>query len=115
MTDLFNNALVPDWLDAETWEDFIAHRKGIKKPMTDVAKKRLMRKLARLMGEGHDPNQLLDRSIINGWQDVWPDESAGHSAADLIEQHINGGARLPTAAELRQVAQRARRVERVKG
>ena len=62
-------------IDEQLFQDYIANRAELKKPMTPTAVKRLRSKLLRLEAEGHCPNKLLDRSIINGWQDVWPDQS----------------------------------------
>ena len=66
---------LPDTIDRELFEDFVSSRRENKKPMTPTAVRRLERKLERLHKEGHCPNKLLERSIIQGWQDVYPDES----------------------------------------
>ena len=58
-------------LDLETWEEFRIHRKKIKKPMTEYAEKLMIKKLTKLQSEGHDPNQLLEESIANGWQGIF--------------------------------------------
>ena len=58
-------------LDLETWEEFRIHRKKIKKPMTEYAEKLMIKKLTKLQSEGHNPNQLLEESIANGWQGIF--------------------------------------------
>ena len=63
-------------IDKELLEDFESHRKEIKKPLTDRAKKILIRKLKALSSEGYDVNILLEDAIINGWQSIWPNENA---------------------------------------
>ena len=62
-------------IDPDLLADFVGSRQDMKKPMTDRAKARLMNKLERLSREGHCPNKLMERSIIQGWQDVYPDSS----------------------------------------
>ena len=80
---------IPEWINLETWEEFRKHRKRIKKPMTDYAEKKMFIKLNRLKEEGHDPNQLLDDTIMNGWQGiVTPDKVNSKSRT-----------RFPTSAE----------------
>ena len=67
-----NLQLMPDWLDAELWEDFKAYRaQETKKPLGPIAEKRLMRKIMKLHSEGCDVNAAIERSLINGWRDVF--------------------------------------------
>ena len=63
---------LPSFIDEEDWQDFQAHRKEIGKPMTETAKRRMLRKLYRMAESGEDIAEALDQSIRNGWQDVWP-------------------------------------------
>ena len=64
---------VPDTLDTldfhTSWTDFQEHRKQMKKPMTDLAKQRM---LAKLEKQGVDTAiVMLENSIENGWQGVF--------------------------------------------
>ena len=61
-----------DWIDDETWTDFLAHRKSIKKPLSQEAQKRLIKKLERLRADGQDAVAVLDESITQGWAGVFP-------------------------------------------
>lgn len=76
----------PDWIPAETWKAFEEHRKKLRKPMTDKARSLIVAELEKLR-HAADPGALLDQSIRNGWQDVFPlkDKSAhkgnGHDPA----------------------------------
>ena len=57
----------------ETLYEFEEMRKSIKKPMTDVARKRLIRELQKLAGEDVQMMiQILDQSILNSWAGVYP-------------------------------------------
>lgn len=62
-------------IDEDLFQDFIGHRKDIKKPMTDRAVNMLYKKLQRLELQGYCPSLLIERSMINGWQDVFPHDS----------------------------------------
>jgi hypothetical protein len=72
----------PVWLPIEAWKGWVEMRKQRKRPLTDRAKARALNKLEALHLAGHDINELLDRSTINGWLDIYePKETkrAGNS------------------------------------
>lgn len=62
---------LPVWLPLEAWEAFLAMRIKIKKPATEYAQKLLLGKLAQFRERGHDPEQVLNQSIENSWQDLY--------------------------------------------
>ena len=63
---------LPDNL-TETLYEFEEMRKSIKKPMTDAARKRLIRELQKLAGENVQLMiKILDQSILNSWAGVYP-------------------------------------------
>lgn len=66
---------LPKWLSIDDWVAFKEMRQEIKKPMSQCAESRMIKKLDRLRNNGYDPSKLLDRSIINRWQDVFEDDS----------------------------------------
>lgn len=67
-----NLQLLPDWLDHELWKDFKAYRaQETKKPLGPIAEKRMLRKIVKLHQEGCDVNAAIERSLINGWKDVF--------------------------------------------
>ena len=66
-----------EWIDPLIIEEFRKHRKQIKKPMTPFAEKRLILSLEKAKDDGHDPMQILEKSIVSGWQGiVIPDKPA---------------------------------------
>lgn len=62
---------LPVWLPKEKWEAFVQMRKQLKKPMTDYAIKLMVDKFVRLREAGHNVGELLDKTITNGWLDVY--------------------------------------------
>jgi len=62
---------LPEAVTADTWAAFARHRKKIGKPLTGEAVQRLVPRLCRMGAEGHDPEQALDNSIVNGWTGVF--------------------------------------------
>lgn len=70
-------------LSQETWDDFVEHRTHMKFPLTPNAEKRLLKSLARMVEYGEDPEEVVNRSIENGWRGLFPrkDKQRGTSSA----------------------------------
>lgn len=62
----------PDWLPLAAWTAFIEMRKAIRKPLTEYGKKLAIKKLDQLRATGNAPEQVLNQSILNDWQGLWP-------------------------------------------
>ena len=79
---------------AEALAAFAEHRKKLKKPMTDYAKKLLINKLQKLAKTEQEQIAILNQSIENGWQGVFPlggerkQKQAKQSAADMADDVI---------------------------
>lgn len=58
---------LPDFIPKELWQDYIDHRKKIKKPMTENAQKLAIKDLERFMQNGHDPVEIIKTTIVSGW------------------------------------------------
>jgi hypothetical protein len=63
---------MPEWLPLEQWDEYLAMRKGIKKPLTEYGKKLAIRQLEKLKAVGHDPAAVLDQSIMMSYQGLFP-------------------------------------------
>lgn len=63
---------LPDWIPAEAWAGFVAMRKKQKKPMSDGAVDRMIKKLAGMLAEGQDLAAVLNQSEDSCWSDVYP-------------------------------------------
>lgn len=76
----------------ETLYEFEEMRKSIKKPMTDAARKRLIKELQKLAGEDvQQMIKILDQSILNSWAGVYPlkqnaksNNQSGNPFADML-------------------------------
>ena len=74
--------------------DFVDHRSEIKKPITELAAKRIVDRLS-----GHrDPDAVLNLSIENGWQGIFP-EKVGFNGNGNYSQQPGSGARPDAALE----------------
>jgi hypothetical protein len=70
---------IPEWMPEAQWQAFVAMRHAIKKPLTDYATKLLIGKLVKLRTAGNDVAEVLDASILNQWQDVYPPKTEGNA------------------------------------
>lgn len=69
---------LPDWIPPPTWQQFEEMRKAIKKPLTPYAAHLVTLELQKIRGKtGHDPIAVLNQSIANSWQDVYPLKEKG--------------------------------------
>jgi hypothetical protein len=64
--------MLPDSIPVSIWDEFKAHRRKLKKPMTDYAETLILTKLMRWQTEnGANPIDVLNESIEKGWQSVY--------------------------------------------
>lgn len=82
--------ILQESIDRELLQSFIEMRTEIKKPFTQRALDMFVRKLVRLESQGHCPSLLMERSIIGGWQDVYPDDSTRkHVVGSFVALHTD--------------------------
>src|SRR5690242_6719808 len=63
---------IPKWVNQPAWDGFEQMRRKLRYPLTPRAAELVIRRLAELRDEGHDPNAVLDQSTRNAWRDVYP-------------------------------------------
>ncbi len=73
--------ILPEWIPNEVWKDFEEMRRKKRAPLTDRARQNIVTKLVGLEKEGQRPEDVLNQSITNAWQDVFPlrDKQRGHT------------------------------------
>lgn len=69
--------IIPEWIDKDIWESFLEMRREKKSVPTEKAKQLLIKELEKLKAQGHNPNEVLERSIMNSWKGVFPLDSKG--------------------------------------
>lgn len=62
---------IPDWIPKSDWNDFLAMRKAIRKPMTVRAVNMMFSKLEQMNKKGINVSTVLQNSILNNWSDVY--------------------------------------------
>jgi hypothetical protein len=63
---------VPSFVTPSVWNSYVQMRVEIRKPMTPRAMELVFAELERLRTLGHTPDAVLEQSIRNSWQDVYP-------------------------------------------
>lgn len=58
----------PRWLPRALWDRWQSHRRALKKSMTADGALMALAQLEKAKGFGHDPAELLETAIANGWQ-----------------------------------------------
>ena len=65
--------ILPPDIDPILWAEFLEMRQRIRKPATNLAQWLIVGKLANIENEhGHPQRKVLQQSIRNSWQDVFP-------------------------------------------
>lgn len=96
---------LPDWLPEEAWRDFVAHRKALKAPVTELSKKRLLATLEKLRAEGHDPVEVIDQSIATGkWTGLFAVKSSARRGATKPQNQHDANERFRRGVEEKRAA-----------
>ena len=71
---------LPAWIPVEAWREYEVMRNLKHRPMTDYARHLAVKKLERLKDEGYDPVEVLNQSIFECWQGLFPvkDQESNH-------------------------------------
>ena len=80
---------LPDWLDREDWQGWVADRKARKKPVTQEAAKLQLKQLADLREEGHQPSAVIANSIERGYQGLFPPRTQTRTKSNGATAHGN--------------------------
>lgn len=87
------DSVLPEWIDAECWKAYLAHRTSKRAKVTEKARSLLLDKLTALKAAGDDPNEVLRRSIMNGWTGIFP--LAEGSKNGTARQHVQANTITP--------------------
>lgn len=80
---------LPAWMEPGTWQAFLDHRRCIKAPMSEIAQQRALAMLERLRAEGHDPDAVLNQSIVNGWKGLFPVKGGVPGAPSTFDSNVH--------------------------
>ncbi|MGV8059793.1 MAG: hypothetical protein AB2L12_17505 [Smithellaceae bacterium] len=86
--------VLPGWISVETWKAFLEVRKKKKAAGTDYALKLIVLELEKIKKEyGHDPIEVLNKSIKSGWSDVYPLKTSGGNNGNGNSTGFNSSAK----------------------
>jgi len=71
LTTKYIRAELPDWIPIDAWNGWVEMRMIRKKPLTDRAYNQAISKLDKLRAKGQDITEVLDRSTMNSWTDLY--------------------------------------------
>lgn len=77
---------VPDFIPGDTFHEYLEMREKIKKPATPNAIKLAYSKLATLKEQGFEPKAVLEQSIFNSWQGLFPVKQVANGNGKAINQ-----------------------------
>jgi DNA-binding MarR family transcriptional regulator len=83
---------LPDWLPVDAWNGWLEMRVKRKKPLTERARTRALNKLEQMAQQGQDVAEVLDRSTMNGWTDLYEIKGASngkHSKQDGVDAALD--------------------------
>lgn len=75
----------------EAFEEYVKFRKQIKKPMTDRAKQLALRKLQKMTSDIDEQIAILDQSVMNGWQGLFPLKESPKKQDDVADAFLRRG------------------------
>jgi len=64
--------ILPNWVPVDLWNDFLVIRKKKGAKDTPRALKILLAKLTGIRDKGENPQDVLERAIVNSWKSVYP-------------------------------------------
>ena len=89
--------IIPEWIPKQTFEEYLEMRRKMRKPLMERSFSRFFSHLKRLCEVSRaTPEQILDQSIINGWQGIFElktggtnvNRPSGRMGGDRLQQGI---------------------------
>jgi uncharacterized protein YdaU (DUF1376 family) len=81
---------LPDCVPRQAWEEWVAYRKTRRISTTEPTVKLQLRKLSEWHATGHDPVDILETSISNGWQGLFEPKVRPQARADRRAETLSG-------------------------
>ena len=76
-------------------KEFIEHRQNIKKPLTQRAFDRMLKRAVECSRYGYTPDEAIEATVDNGWQGITPEYLAASKSRRMqaIQEASEGGTR----------------------
>lgn len=77
----------PEWLPVAAWNSYLEMRRKIRKPLfADRGIGLAIKRLEKLRQAGHDPEKVLDQSILNCWQGLFEVKEVKNGQQESFEE-----------------------------
>lgn len=70
---------LPAWLPPDVWEQWVQHRREIRRPLTPTTCECQIADLGKWRDAGHSPRSIIEASVRSGWQGLFEPKSSVHS------------------------------------
>ncbi|WLP18226.1 replication protein [Klebsiella michiganensis] len=78
---------LPDWLSAVTWSSWVEYRRDLKKPIkSQHTVAQAINLLDRCRLNGYAPEEIINRSIANGWQGLFEPDGQAKRGRDYSQE-----------------------------
>lgn len=78
---------LPDWLSAITWSSWVEYRRDLKKPIkSQHTVTQAINLLDRCRLNGYAPEEIINRSIANGWQGLFEPDGQAKRSRDACQE-----------------------------
>ncbi|MDK1227291.1 replication protein [Cronobacter turicensis] len=80
---------LPDWLDPAVWREWVQYRAESKKPIKSMLTvTKAIKLLSQFRDAGTNPAEVINQSIANGWQGLFPVKAPGRAVAPVNAGHV---------------------------
>ncbi len=80
---------LPDWLDPAVWREWVQYRAESKKPIKSMLTvTKAIKLLSQFRDAGNSPAEVINQSIANGWQGLFPVKAPGRAIAPVNAGHV---------------------------
>lgn len=81
---------LPDWLSAVTWSSWVEYRRDLKKPIkSQQTVTQAINLLDRCRLNGYAPEEIINRSIANGWQGLFEPDGQAKRSRDTGQEGLH--------------------------
>lgn len=104
---------LPEWMPLEPWQQYLEHRKALKRRLSPGAQKLTVSRIEKLRAQGHDPEKLLNLAVERGWQGIFANDETRTNVVTMASPrsgYLTAGEK--TAEASRELMRRAEERER---
>ncbi|HID1021262.1 TPA: replication protein [Klebsiella michiganensis] len=81
---------LPDWLSVVTWSSWVEYRRDLKKPIkSQQTVTQAINLLDRCRLNGYAPEEIINRSIANGWQGLFEPDGQAKRSRDSGQESLH--------------------------